>query len=307
MTKSTSILHIGNDFINTIYYISKYNKKGFIPIIGAYGFRNWGDQLNTTLLPLLSGKKPVIVKFSNSNKSIYPFANRINKWINGRIDDNFLERYAAVGSILQWIDIPNVVVWGSGFIYENSRLLKEPKSILAVRGPLSADKISDQYGITTKIFGDPAVLYSLYYKPNIPKKYKLGIIPHYVDYKRIKLNFSNMPNVKIIDIMSGINSVIDDILSCETIASSSLHGLIISEAYNIPTTWIEWIAPSVDYFKYYDYYSSINCDKEMVSLQKSTSIDDIVASSELPSNHINMKKLLSVCPFYDDIGSPIKI
>ena len=53
--------------------------------------------------------------------------------------------------------------------------------------------------------------------------------------------------------------VIDQICSCERILSSSLHGLIVSDAYQIPSCWIELTGKiSGGYFKYYDYASSVN-------------------------------------------------
>ena len=53
--------------------------------------------------------------------------------------------------------------------------------------------------------------------------------------------------------------VIDQICSCECILSSSLHGLIASDAYQVPNCWIELSGKiSGGYFKYLDYASSVD-------------------------------------------------
>ena len=67
-----------------------------------------------------------------------------------------------------------------------------------------------------------------FYYPEVKKKYKLGIIPHYID--KIKFNEIYMKNdedVKIIDVTQPIQIVIKDILECEMTISSSLHGIIV--------------------------------------------------------------------------------
>lgn len=53
---------------------------------------------------------------------------------------------------------------------------------------------------------------------------------------------------------------IDEVCECETILSSSLHGCIVADAYNIPNLWTKF----TDYraedngFKFRDYYLSTN-------------------------------------------------
>ena len=67
-----------------------------------------------------------------------------------------------------------------------------------------------------------------FYYPEVKKKYKLGIIPHYID--KIKFNEiykNNDEDVKIIDVTQPIQIVIKDILECEMTISSSLHGIIV--------------------------------------------------------------------------------
>ena len=161
----------------------------------------------------------------------------------------------SIGSILQLAN-PDSVVWGTGFISQESRWKKKPKLIYSSRGPLTRDKISELGMSCPKIYGDPALLTSRYIDSiHKPKAGQIGIIPHYVD-KRIANLFENNKNIKIIDIeTSDIYNFISEILECEVVASSSLHGIIISESFGIPSTWIklsDGIAGGE--FKFQDHY-----------------------------------------------------
>ncbi len=46
-------------------------------------------------------------------------------------------------------------------------------------------------------------------------------------------------DIWVIDIQGNWENVIDDINRCEFIASSSLHGIITADSYNIPSLWIK--------------------------------------------------------------------
>ena len=50
-------------------------------------------------------------------------------------------------------------------------------------------------------------------------------------------------------------SVIDKLVSCKKVYSSSLQGIILAEAYGVPAVFFRGIAAAID-FKYKDYYAS---------------------------------------------------
>ena len=71
--------------------------------------------------------------------------------------------------------------------------------------------------------------------------------------------YNGLEGIKVIKLINkDIDLVINDILSCEKTISSSLHGLIVSDAYNIPNKWVKFNDKiNGDDTKYYDYFKSV--------------------------------------------------
>lgn len=163
----------------------------------------------------------------------------------------------AVGSMLEHSK-PNFMIWGTGFLRSRSRF--HGGQVLAVRGKYSADKLEKLGFGKCEVFGDPAILLPLVYPKNErPDTQKVGIIPHYVDYEELKNRY---PSHNVINLNSyQIEPVIDSIINCEYILSSSLHGLIVAHAYGIPALWVRGKGTGKDVFKFRDYFSSVGIDE----------------------------------------------
>lgn len=93
------------------------------------------------------------------------------------------------------------------------------------------------------------------YNPNkiVSSDVEVGIIPHYVDYDNIVRLYGNKYNV--IDVRNDPEKVIMEISRCRRIISSSLHGIIISEALGKPSAFVRFSNKVVGgEFKFMDYY-----------------------------------------------------
>jgi autotransporter strand-loop-strand O-heptosyltransferase len=209
--------------------------------------KNWGDIISKFILEHFSGKKlkdDDVLHFDENGEIPHK---------DGKI--------IGVGSSMVFTK-PNDYIWGTGCIDDNS-IGDEPKKIYSVRGPLTHELLTSIGWDVPKIYGDPALLFPKIYNPKITKKYKYGLIPHYVDYNTShgleSINELENLGVKIINVTVGIYEFIDQILECEFILSSSLHGLIAADAYQIPNFRVV-ISDLIlgGGFKYLDYYASVS-------------------------------------------------
>ena len=200
---------------------------------------NYGDLLGKYLVEKISKKKLVWV--FPKHFSLFNY---------------FKPIYVTAGSILSQVN-ENCIVWGSGIILSD-QMVKKAK-FLAVRGPQTRKRLIELGYEVPAVFGDPALLLPNYYSPMILKKYKIGIVPHYNDYKEVKEWYKNEEAVKVIDLMTlDIESTTDEFLECENIISSSLHGLIVAHAYNIPAVWVKFSDKLFgDGIKFKDYFESV--------------------------------------------------
>jgi hypothetical protein len=175
-----------------------------------------------------------------------------------KTDKNML---VSVGSLL-WMSNINIEFWGTGILSLN-RNISTPKKIHAVRGLFSQQKLFENNIDCPNIYGDPSVLLPIIYYPNqISKQYKLGIIPHVCDYEYAKKTFTNNDDILILNLRTNdIELIINQILSCEKTVSSSLHGIIASVVYNIPTRWVKFSNElRGDGIKFYDFFSCLDSD-----------------------------------------------
>jgi len=248
-------------------YFSYINNEGLL--LKYWDFENnWGDTVNPYIAEKLTGKKVI------SSNSIFNFLNKTE--------------VLGIGSIIVG-DLSNYVIWGSGIISEKTELLTKPKEILALRGLNTLRKIKEVGG-DCEVFGDPVLLFpEIFSSSQVVKKYKYGIVPHFKDKQSIgiqKIASLQNPEIKIIDIQSGIEEFVLAILSCENILSSSLHGLILAEAYGIPTCRVVFSEKLLGGdFKFYDYYSGVG-----ISTMETVFLHDDIS---------DLNKILAKCSLKD--------
>lgn len=256
----------------------------------ANGLENYGDLLSKYLVEKISGKRVISVR--HPSKVLYR---------------RFLKHYLGIGSIISSAN-SNSVVWGSGIIKKNDNIRNA--EFVAVRGPKTRDRILEVGFNCPEVYGDPGILLPDYYSPKIDKKYKIGIVPHYVDYQAINENLNQQQEIKVINLLtSNVEKTTDEILECEYIISSSLHGLIIAQAYAIPAIWVKFSNKlSGDNIKFYDYFESLNIqfkkeyylDPKEITYQKLEGILNDNYSVLLPNPSIlntRKKEILDNCPF----------
>ena len=226
----------------------------------GYEAGNYGDLLSRYIVEKLSGKE--VVKYPEDNTY----------------------HLCSVGSVLSRNKMcAKTVVWGSGFLSPQAQykiILTKIRQhfrgkvgnacYLAVRGAKTREILLKAGYKCPAVFADPALLMPKFYFPQLSKKFRLGVVLHWSQEKFASM-FSAVEGVKIIDInrpYNDLNSFVDEILQCDYILSSSLHGLIIADAYKVPCVRLKIdknpIAASEakDDFKFEDYLSGLNICKE---------------------------------------------
>ena len=252
---------------------------------------NWGDDINYHFLREIS-QRPILIY------------NRLSLAMRFK-----LKNYLVIGSTIDMCSTKNTEVWGAGIIDEVKPLTIKPQRVHAVRGPLTRKKLLEQGVECPEVYGDPALLISRHYMPNVKKKYSIGFIPHRSNLDTIE-NFtvdgtplSRRNDILVIDLTNydKWTDIIDQICSCENIISSSLHGLIMAEAYKIPNVWIEFGKPLIGgHFKFHDFFLSMGRDRETSYLIESQelSIKDIqIELSTWQPGTINLQPLIDSAPF----------
>lgn len=137
----------------------------------------------------------------------------------------------SVGSLLHQLPTNwRGVVAGSGKLRETTDLRLMEATILGVRGPLTAVRLA--HGRRDVALGDPAILANELVSPL--KEHRLGLVPHWSDtdleHRPEFAPFSPLvirPDGDPLAVLAAIGS-------CRKIVSSSLHGIIVADAFGIP-------------------------------------------------------------------------
>lgn len=256
-----------------VYWFSLVKEKGAKK-------ENFGDIITPYLVKKITGIEPVL----------FYYGSKFSK---------YFRHYIMVGSIIG-VSKKKTIIWGSGIIKEKEKI-REGRFI-AVRGPRTQKRLKELGYNVPNIVGDPGLLLSKYYNPKIKKTYKIGLVSHYVDFDDLDKILLPYNNILHIDLMTtNVEDVIDQILSCDKIISTSLHGIITAHSYNIPALWWKYSNKlSGDDIKFYDYFESVNLfdvkNNKDIDFAEIIKINDYLLPNENAIDKIK-ENLLTVFPF----------
>ena len=200
----------------------------------------------------------------------------------------------ALGSIFYFAET-NDVVWGSGI---NGKTLKKTDykftnlDVRAVRGPLTRQFLKEHFQIEApEIYGDPALLLPLLFpefqrKTNPSRSYV--IIPHYAD----AYMFLNSRQENIIFPWEPWEQIIEKILDSQFVISSTLHGIVVAEAFGVPARLLR-VTNNQNIFKYRDYYHGTGRPQ----FQFATSIEQALKMGGESPFQCDLQKLYWAFPF----------
>ncbi|MCB7039390.1 polysaccharide pyruvyl transferase family protein [Eggerthella sinensis] len=174
---------------------------------------------------------PVVVSWMLERKSI-----DASKAVTGT------KHLMAIGSVAGR-GIFDTTIWGSG-VHKHEMIghIKAQRGIRncdirTVRGPITREVFLSSGYECPLSYGDPAVLMPLIYpRQSREKRHKVSLVLHHAnstDSLYLPDN-CNMLNIKTLDYAA----FIDGILESELVISSSLHGIILAEAYGVPCVFM---------------------------------------------------------------------
>ena len=226
--------------------------------------------LDAGAVPLTWARSPAAAKIVNVGDALSAIivAGMANLPVRHANFDENCERLAAVGTIGHGMRNGLVHFWGSGLDATVNPLDPQASYALppgtefrvhAMRGPFSAHVLRGHGVPAPDVYGDP-----VYFLPrlmpmrDVAKTHELGVVLHLTELDRrvpgsrpkAELLRYNIPTelegaIRIItmyadDCLESITEKIEEICACKAILSTSLHGIVIADAYNIPATWFSF-------------------------------------------------------------------
>lgn len=233
---------------------------------GGNGKKNFGDELSSFIM----GK-------------LLP----LNDFVYNKNSSGFEKNLIAIGSYIQ-VARSGYYIFGSGVRTLEDRVAYEHLNTISVRGPKTREFLLSKGIDCPELYGDPALFVSRYYTPRIAPELngKIGIIPHFTD----NTDYASQDKLScfhLIDVCDDWRRVIDQICSCSHILSSSLHGLICSDAYGVPNLWLEYKDLQEGHFKFEDYFLSQGRAFDKINNIENLNFDKFYKEG----NKINLDKL----------------
>lgn len=264
------IKKITNKYLGKINEVEtlKYNHVDFFYWRPASGELNFGDHLSYI----------IVNKILSDNNFSLEEETKVQK------------RLIALGSVIHFANEGDTI-WGSGINGKVDPGLHKFKNldVRAVRGPLTRDFLQKRGIKVPEIYGDPALLLPHLFKDRFKKQPEVPfvIVPNLHDLHIAKdKGWKN-----VISPMESWNKCISEIMKAEFVVASSLHGLIIAEAYGIPARYIR-LSSEENLFKYNDYMMGTGRGE----IEFATSIDEALEMGGMEKMNFDHKKLLGAFP-----------
>jgi len=200
-------------------------------------------------------------------------------------------RLLAVGSILHFARDGDIV-WGSGV---NGKVPVERHSyrhldVRAVRGPLTRDFLLRRGIGVPEIFGDPALLIADLLATRFPgpaeRTDPVAFVP----------NLHDLPSMQgwenVISPLDPWWSVVRRISRARHVISTSLHGLVVADAFGVPCTYLR-LSEEENLFKYEDYVLGVGRSRLPVTRSR----QEAVRASPLDAIRFDTARLKASFPY----------
>lgn len=212
----------------------------------------------------------------------------------------------SIGSVLHFAK-DNDVIWGTG---RNGKISDKRHKfkhldVRAVRGPLTKKFLQERGIEAPNTFGDPGILAPFIYPSDIlnpmneKKTEDFLIVPQLNDDQSIYNNFET----KLVSPRQLPGNFLSKLTKANRVIASSLHGLILAEAYGIPATFFN-SGSGETLFKYEDYYKGTGRETFAIGHSIEECLE-IAPTPPIPDLVDRQQKLIEAFPF-DRYSLPLR-
>lgn len=223
--------------------------------------KNFGDLLTPLILDYYL-KRYISPHYHIQYRSFHPMKIRPQIVGMGSLLDNIPSHYSGH-------------IWTTGNAQPGFRLQLNHRDVCihAVRGRLTLDSIDIEHppkiSPQKMALGDGALLLPRIFPRTNPPDVVLGLVPHVCDYDTVHswTHWNSNPNIMILNLRDDPSCILEQIKRCHYVLSSSLHGLVVADAYGIPngrfqvTTSQQIVGGS---WKFQDYYTCFDIDPDYI-------------------------------------------
>lgn len=250
--------HVLNQKMMRLQLLARLQKAGIdrpqtVKVWWSRGLKNFGDELMGYLLAHIAGLDCV-------------FDRKM--------------RFIGIGSTARFAR-DRTLLWGSGIIRRDEVIRTQPQC-LAVRGPLTRQTLFYNNIECPEVYGDPAMLFPLFYAPKLPKSVKTLIVPHFKHTNLMEqhadFDYADLQVRSITD----IETIIDTIIKAPCVLTSSLHGFVFCVAYGIPVSVFQREDKAIggDNIKFEDFCMGVGLEPITIHTLKSDDEKSLKALSD---------------------------
>lgn len=197
-------------------------------------------------------------------------------------------RLLSIGSVLHFAQTGDTL-WGTG---RNGKVPQDEHQfksldVRAVRGPRTRQFLGELGIQAPEVFGDPALLLPHLFEKRLKRcteKGKVGVVPNLHD-------IALMQDQDFINPRANWDEVIKEILTCDFVISSSLHGLIVADAFGIDCCHLRLSDTEPD-FKYLDYCEGVG----RTQFRSARSIEEAMQIGAMPKIDYSPDQLMAAFP-----------
>jgi hypothetical protein len=164
-----------------------------------------------------------------------------------------------------------------------------------------------------EVYGDPALLMNRLYNPpaTAAADAPYSICPHYIHKRDVAGRVASLGEARLIDVERDAETVVAELANSRVVISTSLHGLIVAQAYGTPWVWlrIDDNRLAGDTFKFEDFFTTL--DRSAVATTtltrdqlRTADFAAIAKTARVPRSNFDAAALLDAFPYPRDADAP---